>query len=152
MSNLTARIQALDPAKAERILNAIAQYRVSRGLAANLTPDAALVTDLAAAADTTLDSAASAGDLAKASLLLLADDPAMTPVLDAMIANPPAETFAVDPGTLVIGVAALVILQSYVKFERDKNGKWTFKVEKKPMSDTLLKQVISKLGGWFGRP
>jgi hypothetical protein len=86
--------------------------------------------------------------VAKAALALLAADPAMTPDLDALIDNPPVEDFA-DPVTLGIGVAALIILQSHIKIERDKAGKWMFKFEKKPMSDALLKQLISKLGGWI---
>jgi len=146
---LTARIEALEPAKAARILRAVAKYRVSRGPARELVPDATLAADLAAAAGTSPEVATSAGDVAKASLLLLADDPTMAPVLDSMLDNPPAEDFAVDPVTLGVGVAALVVLQSYIKIERDKNGKWTFKFEKKPMSDTLLAKVIGKLGGWL---
>jgi hypothetical protein len=149
MSDLAARIEALEPAQAARILRAVAKYRVSRGLAQELAPDTALVADLAAAAGTSAEANADAGDVAEASLILLAADPAMVPVLDSMIDNPPAEDFAVDPVTLGVGVGALVVLQSYIKIERDKNGKWTFKFEKKPMSDTLLAKVISKLGGWL---
>jgi hypothetical protein len=73
----------------------------------------------------------------------------MQPVLEAMIENPPAEDFTVDPVILTIGVGALVVLQAHIKFERDKEGKWSFKFEKKPLGDTLLGQVISKLGGWL---
>lgn len=147
MSDLAARIEKLDAATAERVLTAVARYRVSRGLAADLQPDAALAADLAGTAP---DAAVSAGDLAKAGLLLLADDPDMVPVLESMIEHPPAESYEVVTGILV-GTAALVALQSYVKIERDKSGTWTFKFERKPMSDALLKQLIGKLGGWVGK-
>ncbi|HEY1188851.1 MAG TPA: hypothetical protein VGE74_14445, partial [Gemmata sp.] len=61
-----------------------------------------------------------------------------------------AESFA-DPGTLALGLGALVVLQTYFKFERTKDGKWSIKVEKKPLSDTLLGQIIDKLGGWLNK-
>ena len=66
-----------------------------------------------------------------------------------MTENPAAASF-VEPGTLAIGLGALIVLQAYIKFERDKEGKWSFKFEKKPLSDTLLGQITSKLGGWLG--
>jgi hypothetical protein len=139
MSDLTADIEALEPAEAVRILRAIAKPRLRTQPAAEPTSDAKLASDLAAAPEE---------EVAKVCLLLLADDPDMRPVVAAMVENPAAASF-VDPATLAIGLGALVVLQSYIKFERDKEGKWTFKFEKKPMSDTLLGQVISKLGSWL---
>jgi hypothetical protein len=140
MSDLTARIEALEPAEAVRILRAIANRQLLNLPATESAPD----TQLAAAF-----TAAPEGDVAKVCLLVLAGDPDMNPIVEAMIRNP-AATKLVEPGTLAIGLGALVVLQSYIKFERDKEGKWTFKFEKKPLSDTLLGQVISKLGGWLG--
>jgi|SRR5579883_231166 len=141
MSDLTARIENLDPAKAEEILRVIAKRQMRNHPAIEPALDRELAANLTAAAPD--------GELAKVTLLLLADDPAMHSVLKAMIENQAAEIF-VDPGTLAIGLGALVVLQSYIKFERHKDGKWTFKFEKQPMSDTLLANVIGKLGGWLG--
>ena len=148
MADFAARIDALSPAQVVRVLTAITRARVNRGTAVDLAPDAALVEGLAATADTVPDAAASAEDVARASLLLLADDPTMAPALDGLIDNPPAEDF-LEPGTVALGAAALVVLQSHIKIERDKTGKWSFTFEKKAMSDALLKHLISKLGGWF---
>ena len=147
MSDLAARIQALEPEVAEQILRTIAQQRISAGQAADITPDVALAETLAAEVTATPDHAALTGDLAKASLLLLAEDPAMQPVLSSMIDNPPAVSFSLT--ALGIGVAALIVLQSHIKIEKGQDGKWTFKYEKKPMDPALLKEVIAKLAGWI---
>ena len=147
MSDLAARIQALEPEVAEQILRTIAQHRLSAGQPTDMTPYVALAETLAAEGTATPDHAALTGDLAKTSLLLLADDHAMQPVLSSMIDNPPAVSFSFT--ALGIGVAALVVLQSHIKIEKDKDGKWTFKYEKKPTDPELLKEVIAKLGGWI---
>src|SRR4051812_11861785 len=134
MTDLNNRIQALDTPTAEGILNAVASYRVSSGQAVTMSPDTALARELAVAIPP--ESGATAGDLARAALLLLAAAPDLHPVLTDMLDNPPAESFLV--GELAIGAAALVVLQSYIKFERTKDGKWSFKFEKQPMDKQLL--------------
>jgi hypothetical protein len=48
-----------------------------------------------------------------------------------------------DAQTLAIGVAALIALQTHVKFERTKDGKILFKIEKKPLPVGLIKKLIS---------
>ena len=149
MTDLAARIQALEPAEAERILQTVARHRLSRGDAKNIAPDAPIATQLASEIQASPADAATAGELARAALLLLADDPSTQTVIAQMLDHPPAEAFA-DPTTMLgIGVAALVILQSYFKVERDKSGRWTFKIEKQPLNQSLLKDVIAKLGGWM---
>jgi hypothetical protein len=149
MDDLATLIRDLDDATVERILAAVAQQRQRSGAAA-LPADAALAHELAAAADVTPDAASvSAGDLARQSLLLLADDPTMQPVLRNFIEHPPARSY-VDLTTFAVGTAALVVLQSYVKIERDAKGKWVFKFEKKPMSNPLLKLLIEKLTRYLG--
>lgn len=148
MPDLTTRIQALDGGKAVRILQTISNYRLSGGQADDVTPDHDLAGRLAAELGTAAETSATDADLARAALLLLADDEEMRPVLVNMLDHPPADSFVVGTG-VAIGAAALVVLQSYIKFERDKSGKWTFKFEHKPMSDSLLKAVITKLGGWM---
>lgn len=141
MDDLNAQIDALEPAVAVRILRDIAKARL------RAAPPAApgAETPPTAALD-----AAPEGDVAKLCLHLLADDPDTRPVVEAMTENSSAESFA-DPGTLALGLGALVVLQTYFKFERTKDGKWSIKVEKKPLSDTLLGQIIDKLGGWLNK-
>jgi hypothetical protein len=44
----------------------------------------------------------------------------------------------------------LVVLQTHVLFERDRDGKIHIKIEKKPTRDSLLKDLVQKLF-WFCR-
>jgi hypothetical protein len=145
MADLAARIRALDADTAARVLSAVARYRVNNKLATEVTPDAALADELAAAAPP--DVGATAGDLARAALLLLADDPEVASAVEGMLDNAPAASFSL--GGLALGTAVLIVLQSYIKVERTKEGKWTFKFEKQPMDKSQLTAVIAKLGGWI---
>jgi hypothetical protein len=153
MTDLTTALAALDDATAERILTAVSQQRLRSGAATLVPLTADLAQALGAASQVTPSAApVPAGDLARHSLLLLAEDPALQPVLRAFLANPPAERFA-DPVTLLaVGAAALVVLQSSVKVERDAKGKWTFQFHKDPLSNSLLKALIEKLGGFLPGP
>lgn len=144
MADLAARIQALDAATAERILSAVTRHRVRSGQATELTPDAVLADGLAAAAPP--ESGVTAGDLARAALLLTADTE-LQPVLTDMLDNQSAEPFSL--GGIALGTAALVVLQAYIKFERTKDGNWSFKFEKQPLDKSLLSAVIAKLGSWI---
>src|SRR5262249_60068950 len=93
MDDLATLIRGLDDATAERILAAVAQQRQRSGTAAP-PADPTLAHELAAAAEVEPDAAAvSPGDLARQTLLLLADDPALQPVLHDFIENPPAQRF-----------------------------------------------------------
>lgn len=87
---------------------------------------------------------ASDGDLARAALLLLADDPQQQPILTALIEGPAPTKFGVLETAAVV-TAVLLVLQTHVKFERDKDGRWTLKIEKKPTDNSLLKLLVQKL-------
>jgi hypothetical protein len=91
----------------------------------------------------------SEGDLARQSLLLLAEDPAQQPALRGLIENPPAEALEGVLAAIAVGTAALCVLQASVKIGRDKDGHWTFQFAKKPLSEPLLNLLIEKLGGYL---
>jgi hypothetical protein len=56
------------------------------------------------------------------------------------------QTFAVDPITTAGVLAAIVfLLRTHIKYERTKNGKWSFRIEHKPAEDGLLKRVLDSL-------
>ena len=93
-----------------------------------------------------LPDAVNEGELAREALLLLASDPQNQEPLTALIQASPPEKF-LDAGAVAIGVAALVALQTYVKFERTKDGTFHFKVEKKPLPVELMKKLISFFSG-----
>lgn len=139
------QIRGLDDATAIRVLRSLAQARIRRGpLATELDRPLreALEQQFPVAS-----AAASEGGLARAALLLVVQDPQHRGAIEALIAGPPPQSMGVLAGIAVV-TAALVALQTHVLVERDKQGRVQLKIEHRPMSDGLLKEVIAKL---FGR-
>lgn len=143
------RLATLDDATAVRLLTTIATPRLRDGtLATELTPDlrAALETTYGVAAAPTPE-----GDLARLVLQLLASDPAMQPVIAALLDGPEPEHFgtpraSAKPGRSIgVLLAALVVLQTHVRLEREPNGTWKVLVEKEPTSDQILGPIVQKL-------
>lgn len=92
----------------------------------------------------------SGGDLARAALLVLSEQPEYRPGIQALISGPVAESFgAVE--VLSASAIGLLVLQTHFKFERDKSGRYTFKLEKKPTQIELLKKLLDALIGCLGR-
>ena len=87
------------------------------------------------------------GDLARVTLLLLADDPQHRPIIDAMVSHPSAQQFGLVETAAVMG-AVLFVLGTHVILERDQTGKWQLKVEKKPTDTSLLTSFMQMLAGF----
>ena len=86
------------------------------------------------------------GVVARQAFLLLSDIPEYQAPLTILVNGPETERFSTDPiTTTAVITAALAILQTHVKFERDKQGRYSFKVEKKATSEQLLKPLVQKL-------
>jgi hypothetical protein len=138
-------IAALDDATARRLLATVALAFRRRGRATPLEPSPDLGRALAEAlAVAPPEEPATEGDIARLALRLLAEDPSERAALVALAAAPPPERF--DPATtLAVAAAALVVLQTHVRFARDKAGRWTLTVEKKPTTEALLKPLVQKL-------
>ncbi len=141
------RIAALDDAEALRLVQTIgAAFARAEDYETHLPPD--LQATLGAAFDAaSAGGTVSEGDLARAALQLYAEDPEHRAALTAMLDHPAPQSFDLG-ATLAVTAAVLVILQTHVRFYRDKDGKWTLKVEKKPTSDALLKPLVQKLLGF----
>ncbi len=141
------RIAALDDAEALRLVQTIGTaFAMAEDYETHLTPD--IQATLGAAFDAaSAGGAISEGDLARAALRLYAEDPEHRAALIAMLDHPAPQSFDLG-ATLALTAAVLVILQTHVRFYRDKAGKWTLKVEKKPTSDALLKPLVQKLLGF----
>ncbi len=90
---------------------------------------------------------ASEGDTARAALQLLATDPQYAQRISVMANGPDSKQFAIDAGSVAVAAAAIVLLQTHVRFERDKKGKVSVLIEKKSASDSLLKALVEKLLG-----
>lgn len=148
-------IRGLDDSQAVRVLTTFARVRLRAGGVAETewTPelDRALRQDFPAEADAGRAASVSEGDLARQALLLLADDPQNRDALTALIEGPPPESFEfefVTAGTVALVAAMLVVLQTHVLFERDRDGKIHIKIERKPTRDSLLKDLVQKLFGF----
>ena len=136
-------IQSLDDATARRVLDSIARAQTASA-ATTLTPELRQALREFAISPETAAVSASEGGLARAALLLLADDPQQQPILAALIEGPAPTKFGVLETAAVV-TAVLLVLQTHVKFERDKDGRWTLKIEKKPTDNSLLKLLVQKL-------
>jgi hypothetical protein len=152
MSDLAASIRTLEDGTAERILATVAKHRLqpTGDVVTALTPELAQVLTQATG-ETPSASPATPGELARTTLLLLAEDPARQAELQALVRNPPAEKFAVDPLSMsVLTTAALVALQMHVKIEYDKQKGWRVKLEKPTADKSLLGKVIDLLKHFAG--
>jgi hypothetical protein len=140
------KINTLDDAAAMNILNTIAQSRMHSGdYETILSTEIQEILKDSFSIDSTRKKS-SEGDLARQALLLLSEDGVFNTPLSTLMDGPKENQFAVDPlTTAALITAALVILQTHVKFERDKDGKMSLSVEKKPTKDTILKPFIEKL-------
>ncbi len=145
-------IRGLDDSQAVRVLTTFARARLrAEGVEeTEWTPelDRALREDFPAEADAGRAASVSEGDLARQALLLLADDPQNRESLTALIAGPRPDKYEVV-GTVALVTAMLVVLQTHVLFERDRDGKIHIKIETKPTRDSLLKDLVQKLLGFF---
>jgi hypothetical protein len=135
-------INSLDDPTAVRILGILAR-RSGGGLETELTPEIRRRLQEEFGIDPARDRP-SEGDLARQALIVLAQDPETREAIAALIKGPAPQSF--EPvTTVVIVAAALIALQTHVRFERDAGGKLRLLVEKKPTKDTLLKPLVQKL-------
>src|SRR5215218_6484797 len=122
-------LAALDDATARRLLATVAQALHRRGRATPLEPTPDLGRALAEALDVAPpQEPASEGDVARLALRLLAEDPVLRPTILALAAGPPPERY--DVTTTLMVAAVLLVLQTYVRFARGKDGRWMLTVEK----------------------
>jgi hypothetical protein len=143
-------IQSLDDKTAQRILSRIAGSQPAPGGARIAwSPDIgkALANEFQIAEPSGGATPISEGELSRQALLVLAEDPETAKAIEKLASTPTDNVETFDFG-IGLTVAVLIVLQSHVKFERDPNGKWSLKVEKKPTSDSLVKGLVQKLIGF----
>ncbi len=146
------QIRELDDRTAGQMLAVIARTRMREGdFETELSPE------MAEALQEEFNVQAEAGgvtaeDLAREALLLLARDPEHQKMLMDLLIGPEQKSFGVDPVTAAAVITgALVVLQTHVRIERDKKGKWSFLMEKKSASDGILKAVVGKLASLMAK-
>jgi hypothetical protein len=57
----------------------------------------------------------------------------------------------VDPVTITDVAAALLVLQTRVKWKHDNTGKWSIEVDKKSLSYATLKLLVERLLSLFDK-
>src|SRR5262249_56995681 len=135
---------------AEHVWGAIAKHRL--GDAGKKARALTLERKQALAGAVKVESAATQGEIARATLLLIAKDPDLPAdrrdELGALVTHPPAKAMAAETLALIaVGTVALAVLQSYIKIEYDKKHGWRVTVEKEPMDKSLLGKVVGWLSG-----
>ncbi len=145
------RIAQLPDATAIRVLTTYAKPRERSGTySTDLTPSLreALQAELGA---TPAGEPVSEGELARQALLVLVDEPATAKAIGELIDYQAKGRDALaEPVTMALTAAAVLIaLQTQVRIERDKEGKWSISINKKPTSPTLIKPLLEKFLGMF---
>ncbi len=149
-------IQRLDDGRALYILSTFAQARMRRvecetsvehGLGRAIREE--LLRSFGEAEGESTTNPVSDGDLARAALLVLLENPENRDGIRALVNGPQPERF-LGVELIAAVVAGLVVLQTHVKIGRDKKGKWSFVIEKKPTKDGLLRDLIKALASRLG--
>ena len=92
----------------------------------------------------------SRGDVARAGLLVLAQDDQIAAMFEQMLATdaPPTRSFIVTE--IAVLALAVGVLQTSVSITRDKDGKWTLDLQKSAADAELIKKFLSTVTGWLG--
>ncbi len=148
---IQAAVNKLDDAAAGHALRVVCRARFKDELGNGLIPSDGLSRDLRTRFKVPTDlEPVSEGDLAREALLLLAQDPSHREAIAALIHGPSPRSF--DFGsTILIATGALIALQTRVRFERDKEGRWSFTLHKEPTKESLIRPLVSKLLAFLDR-
>ena len=137
-------IDRLSDDRAIEILQTIVLAQARRG---DFTTEAGLGLASSLAAELHISATpATDGDLAREALELLATDPETSQAIDALTNSPRPQRFLGGP-EIGLAAAVLIALQTRIKIQRDKKGRWQFELHKKAASDGLLKSLASKILG-----
>ena len=143
------KIHPVEGKRALRILGLIGEAHQEAVPAGEARAD--LARALREAVDTTDVATPSDTEVAKIALQLLGDDPQFAKPIATLRSGPETKTMGpgvVEGAFLIAGV--LLALQTHFEFARDKDGRWSIKIKKKPTSETLLKPLIKKLTDLLG--
>ena len=93
------------------------------------------------------------GELARAALNVLAEDPAFSEPIQLMTRQAAASTGQryFEPATVALTTAVLLVLQTRVHFNRDKDGKWFLDIDKPSASDSTVKLLVQRLLSFLGK-
>lgn len=140
------QIRELSDNSALNILEVLAQAQKNQPATVSPSADMADALNNFLQTESNSDIELSGGESARYALELMADDTPHTDPVNAMVNGPSPERMGLEPvsGTL-LAAGILIALQTHVKFERDKEGRWSLKLEKKPSRDGLIAPLLKKL-------
>jgi hypothetical protein len=144
-------IEGMDDSQAVCVVRAFAEGRLRAGGVAEAAWTPEIERALreafpdAAGADAGGAGAVSEGELARQAVRLLADDPDYREAVSFLSGIPPEAYALPGMGTIALTVAALVVLQSYILFERDPDGKIHIKIERQPAGEGLLRSLVGAI-------
>lgn len=133
------------------ILKTIAQARLGSA-AGELPRNSELRSILATAFGSPVP--ASEGDLARAALDLLRQDPEFAELIQLISTKTgglASRQRYFEPLTIPLATAALLALQTRVKFKLDSNHKWSIEVDKKSGGDAAVKLLVERLLSFLGK-
>lgn len=90
----------------------------------------------------------SEGELARAALQLLAQEPQFEAIIRDMAEAPTKRTFELATTGVITAAALLFALQSHIKISY-KDGKWEFLFEKNPTDKGLLSTLVQGIASWW---
>ncbi len=138
-----------------RILKTIAQRQLAPVAATTYPPDSFTPVALREAFPTLIPIPASEGDLARAALDLLSEDPRFADPIRIMAAQPESSPGAeryLEPTTIALTTAVLLALQTRVKFKASEGGKWSIELDKKSTADSTLNSLVQRLLSYLPKP
>ena len=50
---------------------------------------------------------------------------------------------------IAVSVAVLLVLESHITFKKNADGTWEFEYRREPTDTSILKGLLSKIGGLF---
>lgn len=137
-------IEQLDDSEAVRILDTLRQHALNADESVTECPAELREALQAEFGSPTEPSPASEGDMARAALTLLAEDPQLAANIQSM-SSPPPVRFLSGVETALVVTGCLIALQTRVRFHRQKDGKWTFTIDKPSMSEGTITKLAQKL-------
>ena len=143
-------IRDLDDATAIRVLQTFAGARARQAdVVTRWTPDVRDALLQAVDAAQLAPAGLSEAELAREMLLALSSDPELREPLRALIHHPPPQRF-LEPGTMALGAAALIALQTHVEFKKNEDGTWPLKIVRNPLPTELIHNLIEEVVAYFG--
>lgn len=147
-------IEKLDDATALRLFAIIAKYELDSGATEQRLTSEQLTVLQDEFGTVETATPVSDGDIARAALMLLAEDPKLRQKIEALAQGGAPDSFSAELLTdAAIVTAAITVLKTGVDVKKDKDGKWTLHLYTRPLDNKILSTFVQKLLGWWpGKP